>query len=285
MILKNVFDPVQLGVAVRVVGLPSSLGPLERETALPTRTWRSRSRPICATCPEIATARSNRHGPGRATSPARVDHAIISLYAESLTTGRAAASFGGFFLDTDESTTGSTVQVTHDRLAEVGATNTFTVGSEWLEGETDARGTATSPAALGVVDPQNLTSDNTAERRTTALFVQDTWRPSPAWSLMLGLRGDREREDCGVPPPNSPPAHPPPSGRDRRARSGSDKGTGLPDRGRFQGSGSIYGSFGRGCAAQFTPSISGMLISISTTSGFRVSYNSKASSPLLATAD
>jgi len=111
--------------------------------------------------------------------------------AESLTTGRGAATFGGFFLDTDTGTWGSTVQVTHaTRGAE--SRNELVVGGEGLAGENVSAGFFTPPSSPGSV-PSNPDSRNTTDRTTTALYVQDTLRPSERWSLTAGCRYDRDR--------------------------------------------------------------------------------------------
>ena len=112
--------------------------------------------------------------------------------SEILSTGRSAATFGGFFLDSDGSTFGSTVQLTHARR--VGASsNDFSAGIEWLDGDTDSHGFFTPPGDPGSVDFAAPDSMNTTERRVLGLFIQDSWRPIERLSLMLGLRYDRDR--------------------------------------------------------------------------------------------
>lgn len=119
-----------------------------------------------------------------------------NLYArardsEILTTGRAAPLFGGFFLDSTAAVVGSTVQLERSWRGD-GWRGRLTGGLEWLDGETDARGFFTPPADPGRVDAAGLGSDNTAERRSLGLFAQTSWAPAPAWSLLAGLRYDRD---------------------------------------------------------------------------------------------
>ena len=111
--------------------------------------------------------------------------------SEILTTGRAAPLFGGFFLDSEASVVGSTVQA--ERLwSGDGWRNRLSGGLEWLDGDTDARGFFTSAADPGSVDAAGLGSDNTAARRALGLFVQNSWSPRPEWTLVTGLRYDRD---------------------------------------------------------------------------------------------
>jgi iron complex outermembrane receptor protein len=112
--------------------------------------------------------------------------------AESLSTGRAAASFGGFFLDADASDLGSTVQVTHD-LSRGAVSNRLIAGVEWLGGTTDSLGFFTSPADPGTPDLASPNADNRAEREAAALFVQNVLEPSARWAVTLGARADRDR--------------------------------------------------------------------------------------------
>ncbi len=112
--------------------------------------------------------------------------------AESLSTGRAAASFGGFFLDTDARELGSTVQVTHD-LSRGAVSNRLIAGIEWLGGTTDSLGFFTSPSDPGNPDLAAPNADNRAEREATALFVQNVLEPSARWALTFGVRADRDR--------------------------------------------------------------------------------------------
>jgi iron complex outermembrane receptor protein len=120
-----------------------------------------------------------------------------NLFARSrdaalLTTGRAASSFGGFFLDSEEATLGSTVQLTYRRVG-VSGRHASSFGAEWLDGETDSSGYFTSPSALGDVDRDNPASQNTTQRRTQALFIQESWQPTSRWTLAAGARWDRDR--------------------------------------------------------------------------------------------
>jgi iron complex outermembrane receptor protein len=114
---------------------------------------------------------------------------LLDRDAESLTTGRAAPAFGGFFLDSEGSSYGSTVQVRYDgRLGSL--ENDLAFGVEWLHGETDSLGFSTPSSDLDAVDRDNPSSDNTTTRETTAFFVQDTLKPTHRLALSLGARRD-----------------------------------------------------------------------------------------------
>ena len=108
---------------------------------------------------------------------------------EALTTGRSAAAFGGFFVDTDTEVLGTTVQAGH---AHSGAGNFLAFGVEWLDGETDAAGFLTPPADLDRVSPAGLSSRNTTARSTLGLYAQDRWQISPNVTLTAGARYDSD---------------------------------------------------------------------------------------------
>jgi iron complex outermembrane receptor protein len=111
--------------------------------------------------------------------------------SEVLSTGRAAPAFGGFFLDSGERAVGSTVQLAHRHVS--GALrNDLHVGVEWLDGETDSTGFFTTAGTPGEWDPGSPSSDNTAERTTTAVFAQDTLELSADWAVSLSARWDRD---------------------------------------------------------------------------------------------
>jgi iron complex outermembrane receptor protein len=110
---------------------------------------------------------------------------------ESLTTGRSAQDYGGFAFDSDASFRGSTVQVTHRRDAGSRA-NVASAGVEWLDGDTRSLGFATPAGDPGTV-PSSPTTRATSDRRTAALFIQDTWSPTARWTLMAGARYDGDR--------------------------------------------------------------------------------------------
>jgi iron complex outermembrane receptor protein len=115
---------------------------------------------------------------------------VRGLDAEILTSGRTAAAFGqGFFVDEDTGAVGSMVEATHRA-----ARSTLTLGAEWSDGRVDARGWFTSPPDFTTLDP-NPTSDNRSDRRSVALFVRESFSPVPAWTLQVGLRGDRDRTE------------------------------------------------------------------------------------------
>jgi iron complex outermembrane receptor protein len=111
--------------------------------------------------------------------------------AEVLTTGRAAPAFGGFFFDSDSSQIGSAVQLGFGTDGE-SSSNLLNLGLEWLDGETDAMGFSTPPTDLSQVSPQRLSSNNTAERETLALFAQDRWQFGRGLTLTGGARYDDE---------------------------------------------------------------------------------------------
>ncbi len=116
---------------------------------------------------------------------------VRSRDSEILTTGRAAPLFGGFFLDSEAAVVGSTVQA--ERVWSAGDwRNRLSGGVEWLDGDTDARGFFTSPGDPGRVDAAGLGSDNTARRQALGLFAQNSWSPRPRWTLVTGLRYDRD---------------------------------------------------------------------------------------------
>ena len=139
----------------------------------------------------LTQASASFHGPlvGGVTLAANIF--VRSRDSEILTTGRAAPLFGGFFLDSEAAIVGSTVQA--ERVWSAGGwRNRLSGGVEWLDGDTDARGFFTPPADPGRVDASALGSDNTAERRALGLFLQNSWSPRPEWSLVAGLRYDRD---------------------------------------------------------------------------------------------
>lgn len=112
--------------------------------------------------------------------------------AEILTTGRAAPVFGGFFLDTDERSHGSTVQMSH-RVRSGPREHVLTAGLEWQGARVDSLGDVTPTEDPGRVDRVAPDSQNVTERRTLALFVQEAWQLGPSWSLQMGARMDRDR--------------------------------------------------------------------------------------------
>lgn len=117
----------------------------------------------------------------------------LSRDATDLTTGRSAALFGGFILDSRVRTLGGAVQSTI--LARtVGIEHTLTVGGEELGGTSDARGCGTSPGALDRCDPASfLNSRNRTRRTDTALFAQDSASVGGNVTLLAGGRWDRSR--------------------------------------------------------------------------------------------
>jgi iron complex outermembrane recepter protein len=119
--------------------------------------------------------------------------------AKTLSTGRAAPAFGGFFLDSDGATWSGTVQATRPFAAGPGS-HVLSFGFEGLNGEIDSLGFFTSPT--GDYDPQSPSSVNTVEAVNGALFVQDAWTPTPRWTVVAGARGDRNRVTYDEAAPN-----------------------------------------------------------------------------------
>ena len=113
--------------------------------------------------------------------------------ADVLTTGRAAPTFGGFFLASAEDAFGGAAELEIDMGPTGRTSHDLVVGAEWLDGTTDARGTFTSPS--DPADYAGLPPDsvNTTGARTVALYVQDTFRPAERVTLLGSLRYDRDR--------------------------------------------------------------------------------------------
>lgn len=120
------------------------------------------------------------------------DLAYRSGNAESLSTGRGAATFGGFFLDSNTSTWGSVIQLTRATRG-VATRNELVLGLEGLSGTNRSAGFFTPPSSPGSIDRSNPDSRNTTDRTTTALFVQDSFWPSERWSLTASCRYDHDR--------------------------------------------------------------------------------------------
>jgi iron complex outermembrane receptor protein len=121
-----------------------------------------------------------------------------------LTTGRSAEFLGGFYSELDTRVSGATVQLSHTTRG-ARRENRLTLGVEYLDGETEALGVSTPDTDPGTVDTSNPASMNTADRRTAALFVQDSWQPVAEVQVGLGLRFDDDRvgydETIPVPTP------------------------------------------------------------------------------------
>jgi outer membrane receptor protein involved in Fe transport len=110
--------------------------------------------------------------------------------ATTLSTGRAAPTFGGFFLDADGGTWSGAAQATRDVRSSLGS-HLIAFGAELLDGETESTGFFTDPASPGSYDPSTPASLNTAGARNAALFLQDAWTISSRWIVTVGARGDR----------------------------------------------------------------------------------------------
>jgi iron complex outermembrane receptor protein len=116
----------------------------------------------------------------------RTDH------SKTLTTGRAAPTFGGFYLDSDSATWSTAAQVTRDFVSSHGS-NRLAFGLEWLDGDIDSTGFSTLPTSPGTYDPATPSSVNTAGARNTGLFIQDAWTITPRWTVNAGARTDQSR--------------------------------------------------------------------------------------------
>jgi iron complex outermembrane receptor protein len=112
--------------------------------------------------------------------------------AKTLTTGRAAPVFGGFFLDADTATWSGAAQATRDVASSAGS-HRIAFGVEWLDGDVDSTGFFTSPTSPGDYNPAAPDSLNTAGARNGGLFLQDAWTISSQWTVNAGVRGDRSR--------------------------------------------------------------------------------------------
>jgi iron complex outermembrane receptor protein len=121
--------------------------------------------------------------------------------AQTLSTGRAAPVFGGFFLDSDGATWSGVVQATRDFKTSTGS-HLLAFGFEALDGSTDSLGYFTSPT--GAYDPAFPGSKNTAGATNAGLFVQDNWTISGRWIVTAGARGDRSRADYEETIPGGP---------------------------------------------------------------------------------
>lgn len=112
--------------------------------------------------------------------------------AQTLTTGRSAALFGGFFLDADGGTWSGVAQAAREFTSDHGS-HLLAFGLEAQDGSTDSLGYFTPPSSPGSYDPSAPDSRNDAGATNTALFVQDTWTITPRWGVTAGVRGDRSR--------------------------------------------------------------------------------------------
>lgn len=112
--------------------------------------------------------------------------------AKTLSTGRAASTFGGFFLDADGRAWSGTAQVGREVSSRRGS-HRIAFGAEARDGDTDSTGFFTPPASPATYDPSSPDSRNTAGATNTALFVQDIWTISSRWIVTAGARGDRSR--------------------------------------------------------------------------------------------
>lgn len=117
----------------------------------------------------------------------------LSRDSRNLTTGRSAALFGGFILDSGVRTMGGALQSTL-RLRTAGLEHALVIGGEELGGTSEAEGCGTSPSALDRCDPTSFLSSHNRTRRTdVALFAQDSVRLGGNVTVLAGGRWDRSR--------------------------------------------------------------------------------------------
>jgi iron complex outermembrane recepter protein len=137
--------------------------------------------------------------------------AYRSSDAQTLTTGRAAAQYGGFFLDGDGGTWSGVAQAART-LASSRGTHLLSFGFEASDGSTDSTGYSTSLTDPGAYDPSAPSSRNDAGATNAGLFAQDTWTITPRWGVTMGLRADRSHVSYSetIPPPT--PTLPPTQG-------------------------------------------------------------------------
>ena len=118
--------------------------------------------------------------------------AYRSGVAQTLSTGRAAATYGGFFLDGDGGTWSGVAQAARE-IASAHGSHVVAFGLEAQDGSTESVGYFTSPSSPGSYDPAAPSSRNDADARDAGLFAQDTWTISPRWGVTAGVRADRSR--------------------------------------------------------------------------------------------
>jgi iron complex outermembrane receptor protein len=112
--------------------------------------------------------------------------------AQTLTTGRSAALFGGFYLDADGGTWSGVAQAVREISSKHGS-HLIAFGLELQDGSTDSLGYFTSPTSPGTYDPEAPDSRNDSGATNSGLFAQDSWTISPRWGVTLGVRADRSR--------------------------------------------------------------------------------------------
>ena len=118
--------------------------------------------------------------------------AYRSDQAQTLTTGRSAAVFGGFFLDADGGTWSGVAQAVREIRSNHGS-HLIAFGLEGQDGSTNSLGYFTSPSSPGTYDPEAPDSGNDSGATNTGLFAQDNWTISPRWGVTVGVRADRSR--------------------------------------------------------------------------------------------
>jgi outer membrane receptor protein involved in Fe transport len=120
----------------------------------------------------------------------------------ALTTGRSAATFGGFILDDTVRGMNGVVQSTAQ--ARTGALrHMFVFGAEGSRGTNDADGCGTSPSSLTTCDPSSfLNSSNSTTREDLAGFAQDTVDLGRGFGVLGGVRWDQSKYDYTETLPN-----------------------------------------------------------------------------------
>jgi iron complex outermembrane receptor protein len=112
--------------------------------------------------------------------------------AQTLTTGRSAALFGGFYLDADGGTWSGVAQGVREITSSHGS-HLIAFGLELQAGSTDSLGYFTLPTSPGSYDPAAPNSRNDSGATNSGLFAQDNWTISPRWGVTIGVRADRSR--------------------------------------------------------------------------------------------
>lgn len=128
--------------------------------------------------------------------------AYRSENAQTLTTGRAAATFGGFDLNADGGTWSGVAQAERSFASKHGS-HLLAFGLEALDGSSDSVGYTTDPASPGTHDPTTPSSSNVTKTDNAALFAQDTWTISSRWIVTAGLRSDRSHVSYDETIPNT----------------------------------------------------------------------------------
>jgi iron complex outermembrane receptor protein len=112
--------------------------------------------------------------------------------AQTLTTGRSAATLGGFFLDADGGAWSGVAQAAREIKSTHGS-HLIAFGLEAQDGSTDSLGYFTPSSSPGTYDPAAPDSRNDSGATNSALFAQNSWTITPRWGVTAGVRADRSR--------------------------------------------------------------------------------------------